>query len=206
MNKKATELKIEAIEKETRGFCCPVCNTNLQFMASIVIKSVKEAPSPLEIDIRDGRESIKKVDIEILEQASKLGVLDAFKTACELSDKGAQTNNFEKYFLTFLEKAQRLDYPQYGLRMALPRDGGGGELSVYSLNNIACILSDGYFKSFMPLNLLKGEALKPLVKSARIKSETINLDTWVKTRFGYVATKGLMLDELRKRSKGAFQV
>jgi hypothetical protein len=196
---------LEPSEGSAKTFQCPCCNARIQFKTSTRIVAVEAVLPSGESVEQKPKVNPKFTDEEaaIIERARESGILKNFADA--LSQTSNVPKDAEKYFLTFLKLAQRKDYPQFGLRMALPKGDGGGKLEAWVCQEITLITSDGYFKQFIPTKLVRGETLESLSANGGIQKKQMTLDMWVRTGFGYVKGKGLLFKELRSaRSHGGF--
>ncbi|HEY8560470.1 MAG TPA: hypothetical protein VIL74_08840 [Pyrinomonadaceae bacterium] len=215
-----TPEQIEAIEKETRGFYCPCCNTKLQFRARVQLTSVGIADTREEVAERDNvpvqingadRKRIEKVERnrDFLRFAKETGVLDAFEQAVDAASM-FKPKNLEAFFVNWLETAVKVKTPQFALRQCLlSKDlSAGGELELWRSGAIGAILQNGNFKVFIPNDLLKGGTVESLATAdgGITKQERTNLQVWVRTRFGYIEKSSEFSRELRKHSIGGFQV
>ncbi len=81
------------------------------------------------------------------------------------------------------------------------------KIQAFSTGGMAVIIADGEFRQFIPVSVLKGLALTGITANGseitRTRSE-YTPEIWIKTRFGYIAQRGVFFDEMRKRSVGAF--
>ena len=220
MIEEKTTLELEAIEKETRKFTCPCCQTELQFRTRINITSVGLASTREEIAERDGREvAIGKKEIArnqllnqheaVLTTAKKCGVFDAFNRALDVTPYNTPTDR-DKYFIQWLKNASKQKAPQYAIRQCLEAQdiAAQGDLELFGTQNVSVILSDGEFKVFVPKKLISGEVIETLTfENGGIKAKRqTDLQTWIRTKYGYVAKSKEFSNELRKHSIGGLQV
>jgi hypothetical protein len=220
MEKQRTPLQLEIVEKETRGFTCPHCNTHLQFRVNVAVVGVQETLTREEGAVRD--ESPLKVSKQTLEKyalngkydgfldtAKNLGVFDAFNQALEATPHSIPKDR-ELYFLKWFEKASRIKTHSYALRQCLQEKDliAVGDLELWGFQNVCAVLADGVFKVFLPTELTNGKAIEKLVpteKGFQLQKQT-DLTIWVRTRFGYIERSGEFCNELRKHSIGSFQL
>lgn len=213
--------QLEAIEKETRQFECPCCNTQLQFRTRIHVTSVGRAATREEVAERDNRPvaigARERKDMErvtanatVLEAAKSCGVFDAFSKALEVASMavgGGAPTNTDAYFVQWLTKASRQRVPTFALRECLEGDAGG-DLQLWGWMNVSAILQDGEFRQFIPRKLVEGEPIEQLAFEANglTKQQAMDAKYWVRTRFGYVERSGEFTKEMRKHSIGAFSL
>jgi hypothetical protein len=213
-----TPQQIEEIEKETRAFTCPNCNTQLQFRTRIQIVSIGEPLSAIEVDKRDGRPTSEKAlarnklveaNQNLLDAAEKCGVFSAFWQAVETAANHIPSHRKE-YFLKWLERAGKQKTPEYGLRRHLKNYEAevNGELELWGFQDVSAILCDKQFKLFIPTKLVKGEKIEKLKFSPKgiTTNKQMDLTVWIRTKYGYIAKSKVFTDELRKHSIGAFQI
>lgn len=214
-----TEKQLAAIEKETREFTCPCCDTRLQFRVAVNVKSVGIALTPQEAADRDdrplavGQETLQRQKLvednaEFLAASKRLGVFDAFHQAVDtasLSVSGGPPKDKDKYFIQWMKKAAKQNAPQFALRQCL-NGAAGGNLELWGWMNVSAILQDGLFRVFIPRKLINGEDIKELAleNGGIVTKRTVALPTWVRTKYGYVERSSEFANELRKNSIGGF--
>jgi hypothetical protein len=211
-----TPLEIEAIEKETKAFECPNCGIHLQFRTVVKVSGVQVSQTGAEKAATEGRPQtppkilLQDENARIIAAATEGGALLAFENALKTENpnyKGAHTG---KYFLTWLQAARRIKAHQLGLRQCLieREREAAGDLELWGFQYVAAVLADGEFRCFLPMSLAKGKPVDVLQANGggematRRHYETAT--EWIRTRFGYVAGRGLLLSEMRKRAAGDF--
>jgi len=221
MRENPTPLQLEAIEKETRSFVCPMCDAHLQFRLAIKVNGVQPTLSGDEMAARDGRDPLRnsanlakqqlaQENIEFLKVSKELGIFDAFNQAVETAQIGLPGDapvNREGYFLKWFQRASKQNAPSFALKQCL-NGSSGGNLTLWGFQNVSAILQDGLFRMFIPRQLLHGNDLKELVmeKGEIVTKRAVDLTYWVRTKYGYVEKSGEFANELRKHSIGAFSV
>ena len=207
-----TELDVKESERGSDTFQCPNCHTHLQFKVRVKVGGVyvqdfsEEDRAIARENLRRRQDSHTPEERALIDEAKASGVFAPFVEAVKQSG-AIQPKDYEKYFLTFLSKAERIKAPQFALRMCLEEGERAGSLELWTWQHASAILADGAFRQFIPTKLVKGEPVKTLrAESGKPASAVTYPDAkaWVKTRFGYVAGRGLMLGELRKRAAGDF--
>jgi len=141
-------VKVEAIEKETKSFTCPHCNTHLQFLVRVQVVGVHETLAGDEHEAVKARKPIPKkaepAPIEFVEQAKRDGIFGAFAKTIVSTPHNVPTD-VEKYFLTFLKRATKIRAPQFAIRLCLPEDERAGDLELWAFQNIAGVVAAGAF-------------------------------------------------------------
>lgn len=210
MNEK-TPLQIEEIEKETRAFECPNCHMHWQFRVRVNVTGVGRTLTGEEFAARENNQPIAPRFTsgaqQILDEAEATGILPAFKSVFTSGANANQIpNDLEAYFLTWLTKAQRKPAPQFGIRLCLPKEDRVGNLELYTFQQVTAVLSDGFFRAFLPTPLVKGETIKPLVRTNGMlhSGDTVNLEMWVRTKYGYVSHRGALFAEMQRKCVGEF--
>ncbi len=96
------EIKIDAIEKESRVFACPCCGERLKFMTSVYVNGVRK-----ESEWRTGDETpstppkkaiFTNEELTYLAHTKETGAFTAFEKAVELSNC-TKPNNLERAFI-----------------------------------------------------------------------------------------------------------
>lgn len=206
-----TPLKIEAIEKETKAFICPHCNTHLQFLVRVQVMGVHETVEGQNYaeDRVAATEAQKtpraKLPIEIVEKAKELGIYEKFVTTLTLATPFNVPKDLERYFCMWFQRATKIRTPQLAIRPCLDATDRDGNLELWAFQNLAAVVKDGYLHSFLPYQFVKGESLPAtLAVGEKVAPSALTLPVWVKTRNGYVAGKGLLFQELKGKAAGAF--
>ena len=203
--------RIANIEKEARTFTCPSCGKRLKFTVTVQVNGVRKedeweagaqmqgnAPTPPRRGVYTDEENA------IIEKCRASGVFDAFWKAVELSP-GPNPSFPERAFLQLPNiMVQSTKVPQMALKFCLPEDDRSGRLELWKCGYVEAIVRNNEILTFLPVGaVLKGKSPDKLTLSDG-KEEGVSLDYWVRTRFGYVAGKGLLFSELRQKSIGAF--
>lgn len=214
-----TPLQIEAIEKETKSFVCPHCQTHLQFLVRVQVMGVHETLEGNQYEqyaiVRASKpidpSSIpkpKKLPIEIVEKAKELGVYEKFEATLTLATPFNVPNDMERYFCMWFRRATKIKTPQLAIRPCLDAADRSGNLELWAFQNLAAVVKDGYLHSFLPYQFVRGESLPGTLamsdKGAQPSASSLTLPVWVKTRNGYVAGKGMLFHELKGKAAGAF--
>lgn len=205
-----TPLQVEEINKETRGFQCPSCRKHLQFRVAVKVTAVMPTLTGEEVAARDAGMSlpIEKASItRLLGYYRDVGILDAFTQVVKEHFADKMPNDPDKFFLTFLKTSVRATMiPKLALQRLI-NEFDGGNIEVYTAQQIAAVVSDGTLRCFVPAHLLRGEVVR-MGKGSNTKLRTRateeRLETWIRTRHGYVVGRGLMFQEMQKQARGDF--
>lgn len=207
-------VKVEAIEKETKAFICPHCNTHLQFLVRVQVVGVHETLDGEDYAAARAAKTVaqktpkKKLPIEIVEQAKKAGVFDKFTATVKIASPYNVPIDLERYFLTWFTRATKVKTPQFAIRPLLPEGEREGSLEVWAFQSIAAVVKDGRLHSFLPYQFVQGRDVPTTLTQAdeaiQAAPSTLTLPVWIKTRNGYVAGKGLLFHELKGKAAGAF--
>lgn len=203
------EIKIDAIEKESRAFACPCCGERLKFVTSVHINGVRKESEWRAGDEMPSTPPKKAIftdeELAYLAHNKETGAFTAFEKAVELSNC-TKPNNLERAFINLPKVLTRYKKaPQAALQILLPAEerGKAGLLELWKCGYVEVICRDGEVVAFLPVGMtITGEASGKINFTG--KQESMPVETWVKTRFGYVAGKGLLFNELRQKSYGAF--
>jgi len=200
MDKQA--LKIEIIEKQSRAFICPCCQTELQFLVGVQVKGVRPAeksvtPEPQPIEAPPSDEDLALANLE------EQGVVQPFIQACEWVSNWSPPKDLRRYLLVFLKNAKKASESQLTLKNLVSEDCHG-YLEAYIFQNIVLIIEDGQYRQFMPTEVYKKQFVRKLVTdNGLLQRVKMNADDWRKTRFGYVAGN-TFFKALQLESRGAF--
>jgi len=152
-------------------------------------------------------ESLTGAQLQILKDARENGLLKAFEVAYRRSNATPVTSQIamEKVFLNFLKSQRPKALPDFALRY-FAKLYPGTTISCLGSNSVATIISNNMIVQICPYEVLFGASLtKGNGKTIKIKESTPErLEEWIKTKFGYIAKKGLFADEMRKHSIGEF--
>ena len=218
-NEAASHLQMDIIEKETKQFNCPHCQTELRFTTAVQIKNVKKVPSQEVNNVLHCQDSVEPVkpivapkspikklspqEQELISQVEGFGIIEAFQYAYEQCDTHPTPKNIYKSFVSFLRTATLWDLPPYDLRKLLPNDMVCASVAAYrNTAGITCILGDGEFKAFVPTKLIQRKRIKPL--TSNLQNQAITPEDWVRTKNGYVLGSSVMFHELIGRTAGSF--
>jgi hypothetical protein len=203
-----TLLNIEEIEKETKAFICPHCNTSLQFLVRVSVVGVHESetqPAPKVQPVPK-----PALVYTMAEEAKQNGIFDAFETAVKVSTPHNIPNPLERYFSVWFSRAHKVKTPQFAIRKCLEESeqDAAGDLELYAFQNIAAVVKDGVLHSFLPYQFVKGHPLPSMLEpngsGVKRPTQEITLPVWVKTRNGYVLGRGMLFRELRGKAAGQF--
>lgn len=192
---------------DTKVFDCPKCGTHLQFNLEIGVRRIKVAQTaPAGWSKRV--DSLTVPERQVVEECRATGLLGAFMAAFNASNLAGKPSNPEKFFVRFLALAGKKKTPQFAVRLCLPEGERAGHLELWTHGLISAVIADGEFRQFVPTELVNGEKTSNLTPEGGWlqTGEKIDLNGWVKTRFGYVVSRGLLFHELRRRCVGDFQV
>jgi len=179
---------------------CPHCDGLIKIFLECGLRKGDEG------DAFDWKVGLAAEQIQVVERARKVGVLAAFESVVNESQKGKVPKSIEKFFLTFMNMAVPRRIPQFCMDKL--NDAFGGErISVYGAQGIALILAGNEIRWFVPYDLVRGVPLSKIGGTGTTKRASIDEDAfveWIRTKHGYVAGRGVMLDSMRAKSRGAF--
>jgi hypothetical protein len=185
---------------------CPHCGGPIEVTLTFAIAAVA-AGTPGPRGTRTWEDNLTPAQREVLAECRAAGVVDAFAAAVEHMPQQSRPADPALYLITWLAKAGPRVVPLFALdvlKERFPRQ----RFTVYAADGIAAVLAEGVLLGFVPVHLVVGRAVKGLAKNRMIKgrlpAEPGPLEAWVRTRFGYVAGRGVMLEVLQQRSYGDF--
>lgn len=221
-----TPLQLEQIEKETRGFTCPNCNHHWQFRVQVKVVGVQPTLSGEEVAARDGRPLTPKKTVDdkatdanppmgvnrpqlvrLAQYYKEVGILPAFEQVASELLSHQIPNDMGKFFLTWLTTTVPATLiPKLALRRLI-NEFGAGQIGVYHAQGIAAVVSDGQLRCFVPMHLLRGEIIRA-GNGSNTKLRTLateeRLDSWIRTKHGYVYGHGMLFSEMKKQARGSF--
>jgi len=145
---------------------------------------------------------------EVLAQAKRSGMLDAFRAALEGSRPAADLPaDCSGLFLLFFKKATPKRVPQFAMTH-FAGEFRPAQIEIWGAEGVAAVLADRYIKCFVPYRLLRGAPISSLGgrsgTTARLDADQNAFLEWIRTRHGYVAGRGAFFSSMRKRSIGEF--
>lgn len=221
-----TPQQVEAIEKETRGFECPGCGQHWQFRVAVKVLGIQPTPTAEEVAERDGRPVTPKKTADPLSAANNppmgdkrpslaravayyrdTGVLGAFEEVSKDLHAHQLPKDMGKFLLTWLSTCvQATLIPKIALRKLI-NEFDAGQIEVWSAQQIGAVISDGQLRCFVPMHLLRGEVIRAGGGSntkLRTMATEERLDTWIRTKHGYVYNHGALFQEMQKQARGSF--
>jgi hypothetical protein len=147
----------------------------------------------------------------ILQRAQGTGLLSAFTQAVErfnqlFPNSAVKTAGMERFFLTYLKASRPALIPRFALD-ELKRLFPGHKIGSWSANGIIGITASGAIRMFMPSVIVTGLRVRGFNSSGASQTIAANendLNSWIKTKYGYVPGEGEFMDMLRKKSIGEF--
>lgn len=223
-----TPLQLEAIEKETRSFTCPVCDAHLQFRLSVKVNAVQETltteehaelaglPEPLKktpkafAKMDDPQRTAAQMRLKRLVQYYEdTGILQAFLDIASELKAHQMPKDTTTFFLNWLRTctvAQLI--PKFALRKLI-NEFKDEYIEVQHAQGIGAVISDGVLRAFVPMHLLRGEVIRAGGGSntkLRTSATDAGMDNWIRTKHGYVLGTGALFNEMRKQAKGSFEL
>ena len=196
----------QAVIRDVDNFTCACCNSALQFQVRIVIYGVSEPVEDLEISPRRisvKKASLSKRDVEVIEKYKQSGVFDSFLAAALLA--GNPPKDMERAFIRLPEVLAKSSVPKTEIRKCLPPEENLEGVGLWRCNYCDVIVRAGEVLLFLPPGTVQKGVMRDAFKmNPDMTTTRIPIEAWIKTRFGYVAGKGLFLEELRQVSYGAF--
>lgn len=213
MREDKTELQLEAIEKETRGFECPNCHVHLQFRVRLNVVGVQQTPTGEEAAARDGRPFEGKTtparaieEEQLLADLESSGLLAAFSDALDKAVVPSKPSDTPSYMLSWLNLATKVKLSP-PMVSKLYRLYPSSRIEVFAAQYIAAVVVEGRVRAFYPYSLLKGQSVDKLTPSGMEITKTkdrMTTEIWHRSKFGYVTGRGAYFSEMKKHSKGAF--
>jgi hypothetical protein len=200
-------------DPHSKVFECPCCNARLQFKVKVNVFGVYELgendelqPKRPPVGLLPMKDRFTEGEQRLIAELRENGIYSAFETAVNAALQTNIPKNMGRYLLTFLTRALPIKSPQFAIRQCLPEGDAAGNLEMWCLNQTVAVLADGEFRVFLPLSLVRGEKLKSLTAGNGTinKQEGMDVSEWVRTRHGYVAGRGALFTEMRKKAAGSF--
>lgn len=209
------ESLIEAKDDRTAGgdwIDCPHCNQKVlvHFRSKVWIQHA-EGPGDTavprgEFKKKEWRDGLSGQQMNILDHATRSGLLDSFVAALERGPHHGVPKNKEKYFLEWLVMSKRKVVPEWALaefRELCP----GKFIEFFGSNFVGAVVAGGEIMLFMPIDLIAGIKLKTTMGGEKRMAapDASGIRQWVRTKMGYVPQDArIALEETRKRSIGEF--
>jgi hypothetical protein len=155
---------------------------------------------------KDWRDSLSGQQMNILDHATRTGLLDSFVAALERGPHHGVPKNKEKYFLEWLSMSRRKIIPAWALsefKELYP----GKYVEFFGSNFVGAVVAGGEIMLFMPIDLISGIKLKTEIGGEKHMAppDVSGIRQWIRTKMGYVPQDArIALEETRKRSIGEY--
>lgn len=151
-------------------------------------------------------EVVNDRDRIFLKRAEKHGLLKAFADVVEVAKAEQIPHDMGKFLLTFFKTAQLKSVPKFALDFYMC-EFPGKPITFLGAQGIIAVLADGQIKCFAPLESVAGSTVRSSTTNtivARVGGSVDDLETWKRTRWGYVLSGSIMADEIRRIPVGGF--
>jgi hypothetical protein len=207
-------------EEFTKKIHCPHCkesfDATVSYEANVSVVLGSEGHMPTEILARRGDDTAKSRPITAGEHftaqldpaqelawkmAEESGMGEAFGKAFQHAH-GTVPNNIPKAFFGWLRLAKPKMIPREVMQVF--KDEFGGSISFVAHQSVGAVMSNGEVVNFLPCQTvgLSGASGVRLSQTGGQLARTA--EQWIRTKYGYVARSGAMLDTMRKKSYGEF--
>jgi hypothetical protein len=185
---------------------CPHCGGPIEVTLTFAIATVA-AGTPGPRGARTWEDHLTPEQHAVLDECRAAGVVGAFAQAVAHLPQQSRPADPARFLMTWLAKAGPRVVPPFAvavLKARYPRQ----RLTFYAADGIVAVMGEGVLLGFVPMHLVIGRPVKGLAANraikGRLQAEPGPLEDWVRTRFGYVAGRGLLLEVLQQRSYGDF--
>ena len=188
---------------------CPHCGKGIRFEVNTDFGTFRD---PADKDV-DYLATLTPEEQQIIAVAESTGVLACYESVV-IAHRG-RARQTKKQFLRFIQCATRTKIsPEMGLALQATF-GGTYRFVVLTCGDLSAVIANEVLRIFVPTAYLHNrisvvEVAEPSNGKQELKIGDLTnairpLDTWVKTRMGYVPVEAkLFLREVRKRSYGGF--
>lgn len=131
----------------------------------------------------------------------------ALQDAFEQMPSALRPKNIAKHLVKMLERCVRLTKVPKSVLVQLINEHGTPDVKLYGTSLMCIVLTDGEFRQFIPTSVIKGLAMTGLASNGVEVTETkarISSEVWIRTRYGYVAQRGIFFEAMRQRCIGDF--
>jgi hypothetical protein len=182
---------------------CPHCQKDVKLDIQYTVDVASELSDVNETDWRGAwLATLNPQDQDAVKRAIEGGLIEPFAAAV-LEAHGQVVRRSERAFLAWLRTAKAKIVPQFAVDYFAEQYGG--QITYIAGQSVAAVLSDGYFKEFIPDKTVCGSSVKAGSGKLRVsQGSLIELMNWTRTKFGYVAGKGALHSQLSRRSYGDF--
>ena len=154
----------------------------------------------------DWRDGLTPQEIEVAEEASRLGIISSMGQALQHSAT-SPPRSLEKFFLGFLRLARPKKIPAFAMER-FNEDYGFAPIVFYSANGIGLLVHGGVIKQFFPLNYIMGVGVRSVgdgTSRARLDADQGRFSEWMRGRMGYVPGNArAFYSAMQKRTIGEF--
>lgn len=198
----------EGLPYKNKRVICPHCGDEFAISVTWEIGIVKKIPNQdADFTATSAEEywlsTLDETTKEILEGFKNSSALDAFRRTWMEVNGGGHPKIVAKTFLAWCRTAVSKKMPPQ-VSSFLMREYPSQTIRMVVGNNVAGILVDEVLTQLLPVSLVDGDAIKGNGIIRSVKPDTDRLELWIRTKYGYVSGRGLMLDEMRRKSIGAF--
>lgn len=184
-----------------RQFECPSCGCALVVPIDIEVHPVENSdePNPSQDWLERQPASVKG----LVETGEVTGMLAAFIEAHKKADSSIP-GDYRKVFVEFFRTAKPRPVPQLVMDR-YSREFPARRLEFHSATGVIAVIADKAVVAFAPVSTICGSPIR-LTHGGKLKGRldvtAQSLEEWIRTRFGYVASPGPMLDQMKRRSIG----
>lgn len=154
---------------------------------------------------KDWKQLLKPEQLQVLDDAKQTGVLQSFEVATKAAKVDQIPRNIERFFLNWLRAAKPMSIPSFALDQFV-RDFNKARIQFCGAQGIGVVLANGIIRQFIPTHVVVGRAIRDNTGGlrARVDAEKTKFNNWTRTRFGFVAGKGALYENLKRCSIGEF--
>jgi hypothetical protein len=185
---------------------CPHCQERIAVLMSARLEVPQQTYvfTSSEAHQAQWRKELPEMQRLVLDLAERNGMLSAFRKAAETAHRDSVPSHIEPLFLRWIRECRQVMIPQEHLRRLSVALNDPHHITCFATQGILGVASGRALRLFVPAVIVLG--LKKKTRDGlrlAVEPDEAKLDEWIRTRWGYV-TEPIVLDELRKRSFGAF--
>ena len=186
-------------EKWSAVMICPHCSQQIQTEMGLTVDAmfVNQVPKYE----RPREERFSSEECSFLLNAENSGVLQAFKDAVTRI-KGANTpKDTDKFFLGYVRTCMKKRVPQPYMDRLIQMFPDS-TIGIYGSQQILMVTANKTPRLFVPDEFSSNEESK--MAALHLTECTGRLDSWIRTKYGYVADKGIVFEIFKAKSAGEF--
>lgn len=193
----------EEPKHKRRSSICPNCGAHIVIHVETTVKEVT-----LAIDNSDPDERWMKDytsgQISMVKSARESGAMSAFDDAIKVAFENQRPRCIERVFLNFIKMAVPYELQREEASVLKSAMSIKDKMDVWHSNGILGVGENGYILRFVPLKILRNAKNGNGLFVRGIEAFQEKRRNWLRTRWGYVAGKGIFFEEMQKHSLGEF--